>query len=256
MAFVKAVFVYLAVSLLAAGAVIVVSFSIWTEPTSASQTTPPAYTHSWYITNTGSNAMYFLGAVDGQLDYATCTKGVAVLDFGQPDKSTASSPYGGYGINIFDSASTFKSDADIVVAAVSYAQGWFAYSGWCPRLKLAIGTNNYHMMPSGNGGVVATAGANWAQVAYDVQQFLNALGYGWQIQAWSGSDMAQPSGTSPVNNPDYWWDCPGPTKNFVNGWLFNPNKPLLVDFGTAWAGVESRCPWSVTDVYDVAYKMF
>jgi hypothetical protein len=191
------------------------------------------------------------------LDNATCTKGVVVLDFGQPDKSTASSPYGGYGVNIFDGASTFKSDVDVVVAAVNYAQGWSDYTGSCPRLKLIIGTNNYNMIPSGNGGTEATAGANWAQVAYDVQQFLNALGYGWQIQAWSGSDMEQPSG--PISDPGghYWWDCPGATKNFVNGHLYNPNKSLLIDFGTAWYGQQNtRCTWSVADVYDVAWEPF
>ncbi len=254
-------FVFLAVALLAAGAMIVVSFSIWTQPSSAAQTTPPAYTHTWYVTNPDPSWMYIRGAADGSFDNATCTRGTTVLDFGQPEKSAASSPYGGYGTRYFAYQDPFISDADIVVAAVNYAKGWWDYTGTCPSLDLAIGTNNYDMLPENppppNNGNEATAGAYWAQVAYDVQQYINALGWNWQIATQSGSDMEQPSNPyDPIPDPNDFWDCAAATKNFVNGYHFNPNARRLVDFGTAWAPTvwDLTC-WTDADVYYVAYQM-
>ena len=204
-------------------------------------TSMPRYAHSWYISETGTakpdaTTMYNLGRSDGAFDNSKCANSLVVLNFGQPDAVG-----GNYGTNYWPS-NEFISDAAILNLVENYARGWYYGTGSCPRLKLVVGTNNYHQNPSG--GTPYTAGGWWAAVVYALQSYLSSTGFSSQITAWAGSDMEQPSGGEA-------WDCADRTRQFVDGY----NNDVLgtqdfLDYGTAW--VPNSC-WTAYDVYYVAY---
>jgi hypothetical protein len=145
----------LIVSVVTVSVVLLAGTAVWlthSPKAHANQTTPPPYSHSWYVNNmtnvgnhpTGgcypsSSALYNQGCTDGAWDNQNCTNSLVVLDFGQPDM------YGGaYGTNIFGNGNPFYDDAHILLAAQDYAYGWYHATGSCPHLRLALGTNNYH----------------------------------------------------------------------------------------------------------------
>lgn len=215
-------------------------------PVSASQTTPPPYTHSWYVVNPSDTAMDSLGYHDGLWDTQYGVDGMVVLDFGQPTQESGTTEYGGYGVYYFDAAHgyPYMSDAQVVAAAKAYAGGWYRATGSTPRLKLVIGANNYHMCPYGGTCTRTEAGRQWGNVVKAVQDWLVSTGRSWQITAWVGSDMEQPSGGES-------WDCATETRQFVDG--FNGNNPSsarFINYGTAW--VPNQC-WTVADVHYVSW---
>lgn len=213
-----------------------------TDSASAAQTTPPPYAHGWYISNpdiSATGAMYILGQNDGIRDNANCTNSAVILDFGQV-KYKAGGPYGGYGVSAFGG---FYTNSAVAQAAARYATGWFEKTGSCPKLHLILGINNLYQCPSGSACTPNMAGRQWGNLVNNVQQWLIAKNYAWQITAWAGDDMEQPDGVSQ-------WDCPPKTRAFVDG--FNANNPSaahFIDYGTAWVG---DC-WKASDVYYVAY---
>lgn len=183
---------------------------------------PPPYAHSWYITRPGATDMYNLGRyVDGPFDNATCAQSVVVLNFGQPDYVNSN-----YGTNTFAAGNPFISNADTRTAVENYARGWYQGTGTCPRLTIVVGTNNYNQIPSGQGSP-AGAGSNWATLVYAIQSYLDTSGYSWQISAWGGSDMEQPSGGE-------LWDCAADTRQFVDGYNGNSLARKFLNYGTAW----------------------
>ncbi len=199
------------------------------------------YSHSWYVTSDSATAMYNRGRDDGMFDNATCTDSLVVLNFGQPDYQS-----GTYGTNYFAPGFPFISDLEIIFLAEEYARGWFGATGFCPRLHVVVGTNNYDFdeLVSG-GGTPYTAGSTWADVVDAVQDYLEdpSRGYDWQITAWAGSDMEQPGGGED-------WDCADRTRQFVDGYNANANATVLLNYGTAW--VPNPC-WTTYDVYYVSY---
>ncbi|MDE3088787.1 MAG: hypothetical protein KGJ80_05325 [Chloroflexota bacterium] len=222
-------------------------------PALAAQTTPPPYTHAWYVNNPDTNdhgVMWWRGYNDGARDSTSCTNALAVLDFGQVGYEAGGS-YGGYGTYDFAYGYPFISDGTIEAATEMYASGWYQATSACPRLKVVIGTNNYHQCPYGGACSPNTAGQQWGNVVNSVQTWLNNNGVAWQITAWAGDDMEQSAG-----NGGY--DCGSqgsPTRSFVDG--FNSNNPandLFLDFGTAWVPVpaDGSC-WSAADVQYVAF---
>ncbi len=225
-------------------------------PALAAQTTPPPYTHAWYINFDPSNPnwanlMYYRGYNDGLRDKSNCTDGIAVLDFGQVSYQAGGS-YGGYGTYDFASGYPFVSYTTIRQAALDYSVGWYNATDSCPRLKVVIGVNNYHECPYGGACNVSTAGQQLGAVVNGLQSDLNLATISWQITAWAGDDMEQSSGTGG-------YDCGSvgsPTRAFVDG--FNSNNPAyahLLDYGTAWIPMpaDGSC-WSAADVWYVAYQ--
>jgi hypothetical protein len=175
------------------------------------------------------------GSLDGDLDDATCTDSLVVLDFGQPDFVN-----GTYGTNYWVNYAPgyqFVSDLEVIAAVQSYAYGWYTSTGVCPRLHLVVGTNNDNQLSSG-GGTLTEAGSAWADVVDAVQDYLVSNGYDWQITAWAGDDIEAE------------WDCAGPTKEFLDGYAENPSANLLLDYGTAWG---DPC-WSSADLHYAAYS--
>jgi hypothetical protein len=208
---------------------------------------PLTYSHSWYITDPDPTTVGWLGVADGVLDNETCTDSLVVLNFGRPDYQS-----GTYGTNYFADNFPFISDLEIIYAAEQYAEGWYSTTSACPRLKLVVGTNNYHQIPSG-GGTPGGAGSEWADVVDAVQDYLIAHGSAWQITAWAGSDMEQPSGSED-------WDCADRTREFVSAYNDNINATDFLNYGTAW--VPRNCPdieddeWTAEDVYYVSWGAY
>lgn len=210
---------------------------------SAAQTTPPPYTHSWYVTNPDSTVMTNLGYSDGTFDNQNSTNSTVVLNFGQPEKQSGAQ-YDGYGTYYFAYQNPFMSDSQIVAAVEAYAAGWYSATGTNPRLKMVIGTNNYNQCPFGGSCTPYDAGYQWGNVVNDVQSWLVSTNKSWQITAYAGSDMEQPSGGQI-------WDCATKTRQFVDGFTANnPSYALFLNYGTAW--LPNAC-WSVQDVQYVSY---
>jgi hypothetical protein len=206
----------------------------------AAQTTPPPYTHSWYITDASYAAMDSLGASDGAWDDNGCRNSFVVLDFGQVGREpSVDTRYDSYGAYIPQYPYPFKSDYQILHDAQHYAAAWYHATGACPRLHLIIGLNNQNECPkSGLGCSRTNAGTQWAKVLAALTANLVSNNFDWQITAWAGDDM------------ETGWDSAAKTRDFVDG--FNANAPSgseLIDYGDAW----SHTGWTTTDVYYVAY---
>ncbi len=237
--------VFSLVAISTAAVVVAVSLLISTRSALGAQTTPPPYSHSWYVTNVNGNDWYtWAHNVDGPLDNSHCTNSLVILDFGQPDYQG-----GTYGTIYFAPNYPFVSDLVIIYDLENYSNGWYQGTGNCPRLHLVAGTNNYHEIPSG-GGTPSGAGSAWADSVRAVQNYLVSNGTSWQITA---DDMEQPGGGQA-------WDCanPGPpkspTRSFIDGYNGNSNRTILLDYGTAWVPnpANGSC-WSAADVAYVAY---
>lgn len=211
------------------------------RPAHAFQTTPPPYSHSWYITNADPNTLYNRGYADGAYDNQWCYTDLAVLDFGQIENE--SNPgYAGYGTYEFNAPiySTVPM-SQIESATEQYAQGWYNATIPCPRLIVAIGVNNYNECPFGNTyGTCSPSGfgAQLANLVDVVKVWLDAHGISWQVSVDVASDM------------ETGYDSASKTRPFVDGFNGNdPNGYLLFDYGDAWVNGS----WSTSDIYYVSW---
>lgn len=206
----------------------------------AAQTTPPPYTHSWYVTNISAAAMDALGASDGSWDASGCRNSFVVLNFGQVARDpSVDTRYDSYGTYMFQYPYPFISDFQILQAAEQYVAAWYRVTPSCPRLHVIIGLNNYNECPIGGLGCLRSrAGTQWANVLGDLTAYVAKSNFSWQITAWAGDDMETA------------WDSGLATREFVDG--FNANAPPgseLIDFGDAW----SHSGWTDNDIAYVAY---
>lgn len=198
----------------------------------AAQTTPPPYSHSWYVQNANATDWYnWAKYVDGPFDNSRCTNSLVVLDFGQPQNVN-----GAYGTNIFVFQNPFVNVLQIIYILNNYARGWYEATSSCTTLTLVAGTNNFNQLPSGSGSV-STAGSIWADVVRGVHDYLISTGYSTRVAAWAGDDIEQE------------WDCANRTRQFVDGYNGNPNATTFLDYGTAWS---DPC-WTTNDKCYVAY---
>jgi len=219
--------------------------------------TAPAYSHSWYITsiyNLGYDPTYCnwsligmgwtsdefgLGCSDGQWDGANCTNSLVVLDFGQLDYQN-----GVWGTNYYTGPPTwyFMSTAQIQQAAEDYALGWYDATPSCPRLRLAIGTNNGGECPSdGYTCNLTTGGQVWKGVIANVNSWLVSNNLSWQISAAGADDMETE------------WDHYDRTTQFVDGFMSGGNNPWFYDYGDATPGYATCCGWTPQAIYHVAW---
>ncbi len=226
------------------------------EPAGATHQTAqnisPWYGHSWYISSTDAARINSLGRGDGtwDRDHAFCdgdntndsSDKVAVLDFGRPIRLATSGPYYGYGLTMFSGPDT-RLDT-IVWLTEQYAAGWYATSGGCARLQLALGTSNSYLC---SGGVQPCDPNEFGRVLKDavhqVQLWLNQQNYSWQIQAIAAADMETYGADG--------WACAGPTRAMVDGFSQNTiGYYTLWDFGEA---ITSSGCWSIQDVHYVSW---
>lgn len=219
--------------------------------THQTQTVSPWYSHSWYISSTDAGRINTLGRNDGPWDggHSFCNDGsndssdkVVVLDFGRPIRLTLGGPYFGYGLTMFSGPDSGLDSA--VFLAEQYAAGWYATSGSCARLTLAIGTSNSFLCV---GGVQPCDpyqfGSVFKDAVHQVQLWLEQQGYAWQINAVGASDMETYGADG--------WACAGPTRAFVDGFGANSiSYKQLWNFGEA---ITSPGCWSIQDVYYVSW---
>lgn len=201
------------------------------------QTSPPHYSHSWYIDNVSATALYGLGYNDGLFDRSYCDNGLAILDFGQVGvQYSTSGPYGTY---LVTPGTPFVSDSQIQAAVETYARGWRATAGQCPRLHVAPGTSNFHECPYGGQCTPYAAGMQWAITANNVEAYFTSQGWTWQVNAWAADDM------------ETGWDPAWKTRQFVDGFTSaDSGRLLLLDFGDA----SQSTTWSDADVYYVSWQ--
>lgn len=168
------------------------------------KTAPAWYSHAWYLGVDTAGYYYNLGKADGQFDMQfVCNSGyakdvLAILDFGGPAANLGGA-YGGYGTywpGKQPIPGNAEPDSNIVGATESYALGWYNVTTSCPRLNLAIGTNN--STPCAQDSTCSgSAGANWAHVVQDVNGWLSSQNYAWQIQAVAADDVEPGYSTYP-----------------------------------------------------------
>ncbi len=94
----------------------------------------PVVTTSIYESDTNSSTLYNQGVQAGQKS----TTGVVILDFGRPAYDASTNTYG----TLDTINNNFHSFDSIVSAMEQFAQGFWSYSGCCPHIYLALGTNN------------------------------------------------------------------------------------------------------------------
>lgn len=231
--------------LLSAGLALVAALGlvvVAASPAAAANNAPGVYSHSWYLRAEDATTMYNLGVSDGAFDNGSCSNSFVFLDFGQVTQLSGPG-YGGYGTYDFDFAagSKYVSDSTIVSAVENYALGWYNATSACPRLNVALGTNNYIECPAPPYSLGSctpnAAGVQWAQASKDVQSWLSANGYSWQVSTQSGDDI------------ETGWDCASRTRPFVDGYG-TISTTGLYDYGDAW--LNAPC-WTDGDVYYVAY---
>jgi hypothetical protein len=201
------------------------------------------YANSWYVRlfhesledNRADMELrgYFDALYQNSPDYL-CTDSLVVLDFSQPYHDSTD----GYGTYTVDGK--YLPNSSVVALASSYAKGWYSGAS-CTLLKLVVGANNYNfdLVVDGDGvvsggGTPFGAGYEWAEVADDVQGYVDAHGYQGKVTVWSGSDFEQPAfGSDPEH--DQHWDCFPDTNVFLNGYNSHSNGAYRVfaNYGTA-----------------------
>lgn len=216
------------------------------------------YGHSWYVNNPGALTTwaYWSGSVEstfcGQNGSGTF---LDVLDFGRPGAKYATGvPLDRYAVTTFGggNSANWHTYREVEVMAEDYADTWFNDTSSCPRLVLALGTNNSYECQGGVGDCsVYTAGQQWDVVVHDVANYLAARGESWQISVWGASDLETE------------WDPWTTTVAFLNGYTNKEGSysshPLFIDYGDANYGVCSdvtgscSAPWSQQNVYDAAW---
>jgi hypothetical protein len=209
-----------------------------------------AYSHSWYVTKNDGNAIRLRGELDGKwdTDHSSCDDNVndnsdkvVVLDFGRPIRVATDGPYYGYAQTMFGGAGNVRLDT-VVWLVEQYAAGWYAASSGCPKLTLALGTSNSYLC---SGGVQPCDphefGMAFSDAVREIQNWLTAQGYGWQITPIGASDMETYGGNG--------WACAGPTRAFVDG-FGGRGAWQLWNFGEA---ITSPNCWSIQDVHYVSW---
>ena len=223
---------------------------------------PAQYSHSWYITNPDASttgAMHSLGYGDGGRDNI-CYTAYVVLDFGQiGNESTAG--YSGYGTYRHDTNGDFTPLRTVQAAVEAYATGWYSDTGSCPRLRIVVGANSFHMCPFGNARGACdpgSAGTQWSRLMYFINTDLNTANESWQITAISGGDF-ETSGYLQG------WDCHTRAEQFTSA--YNSEESALsrsdpwYDYGDAWGDTIHHDPyntgtwcWADGDINTIAYK--
>lgn len=243
-----------AAALLATLPLIALAFAASASPANALVTVPPAHSRSWYVPSADSSPTgwaYNQGYADGQRDDANCgfvgQTTTAVLDFGQIDYDKAANQYKTYLVPNLSAVLL----PQVAEATKAYARGWYNATSTCPRLIVAMGTNNSKMCPfegtpQANGCLVDWAGKNWGTYTGGVRDFLVAIGASWQVTAAAADDM-ETNGQS--ESPP--WDCATKTIAFVDGFNSqNPASARFYDYGDAWGS--AGC-WTDAQVHYVAY---
>lgn len=136
------------------------------------------------------------------------------------------------------------SDDQIVQIAEFYLSHWFSSSGSCPRLTLALGTNNSYLCANSPAPCdPAAAGQAWAASVDRLQSWVTGNGWGWQITVAAGADF-EGDGYPP-------WSCAAPTRSFIDGYgAGSTSRGRLYDFGDPFT---SAACWSEGDVYYAAW---
>jgi hypothetical protein len=186
----------------------------------------------------------------------SCAGGfLTVLDFGHPTRKYAGndSPLDDYAMTLFGYRDTWRTFREVEQLAERYLDAWFAAVSPCPRLHLALGTNNYDECWYATGACdITTASRYWDVVVHDVMDYATAKGYDQQVTGiWAGDDLE----TS--------WDSWATTARFLNGVVAQEQTydthARLVDYGDAKVGVCSvvtgscRVPWTADNVYAAAW---
>ncbi|MDP9344103.1 MAG: PQQ-binding-like beta-propeller repeat protein [Actinomycetota bacterium] len=175
----------------------------------------PFVTRSWYEPTTDIAALYSQGCTQSS-GWFPGAQGVAVLDFGRLAHSKTLKSYGTY-----DFSRSFAPNADLLVAAESYAEGFHTCRpvGFSGRLELAIGTSNYD--PGASNYHVPdfhAAGVAFANMVVALQSYLDSNGIA-EIVA-RGADDAESAW-----NPGF-----TATHNFLTGYAATTDT-VLYDFG-------------------------
>ena len=228
------------------------------------------YGHSWYVTSPNNAAMDTLAKDDATWASNNCQSNgqafMTILDFGQPTVSNGS-------YSTYDLGGNFDSDSQITSLAEEYSRVWFNDSSSCPTLRLVIGTSNNNECPGGSSNCsVTTAGSQWFSVVQNVNSYLSANGWSWQLSVLGGDDI------------EGGWDqyaCPcaanswQQTQYFLNGWtnaeVNSSFKPNFADYGDAAYYSETSqehvggfcapsngvdpCEWSPSDFYQAAWNI-
>lgn len=210
------------------------------SPTSAvaffdrsSYASPPWYSHAWYLRSDTPGYFNSLGISDGNFDMQYLCNGtyskdaMAILDFGGIASGIGDGTFGNYGTVLFGGS---NEPLDHIVGAVeSYAQGWYNATSSCPRLNVAVGTNN--STPCGTSATCTSGGGGqWAAAVSAVNAWLVGQGYSWQIEAVAANDIESWSTAGRV----------GPARAFIDAYNSQTTETIL-NFGSAYG-----CPTTGT----------
>ncbi len=207
---------------------------------------PPWYSQAWYISADTPGEFYNMGFADGQFDMtyqcnASYTKdALVILDFGGVVTGHGTGSYGGYATRLF--GGSYEPLQNVVGAADSYAQGWYAATTTCVRLNLSIGTNNSTSCGTST-SCSQQAGIQWSNAVNSINSWLTAQSYSWQILAGGADDIES-------------WGTAAAARAFVDGFNSVPNG-YLVNFGSAdgcpTSGTGACSNWSQADYQYVSW---
>ncbi len=222
---------------------------------------PIPYSHSWYIDQ--PDMMAEIGQRDARWLNEQSASGVAacpteyltVLDFGHATRkfATGGSPLDDYAMSMFGKIDSWRTYREVEQLAKTYIDSWAATATACPRLILALGTNNYAECRKAVGPCdVYTAGKYWDIVAHDVADYVEQKGYGSRVTGVWVADDAETS-----------WDPWPMTASFLYGVRDQERTyekhARMVNYGDANLGacseVTGDCSngWSAENVYDAAW---
>lgn len=218
------------------------------------QTVTPWYTHSWYVTSTNGTQMWNLGYSDGVWDTNHClgsgnnssSDKLTILDFGKAINVAGGGAYFGYGTRIFDAFSTPVQNSTIVWLTQQYVLSYYAGSGTCPQLTIAMGTSNYDICGSSPYACTAAmAGRTWGDAVSVMQGWLTGNGYT------AGVNHIKADGASDIQTAAGGWSCAGDSRTWVDQFnAYNTYSARMIDYGDAYT---SPGCWSIQDVYYVAW---
>jgi hypothetical protein len=196
----------------------------------------PAYTNSYYETNTNASTLNSQGCTVAQQGV---TGGEAVLDFGAPALVN-----GAYGMLLHDLNNTFASNSAIEASIQSFSDGYHRCWPGYGSIEIAMGTNNGYIPAGWSSSTAYTAGQKLHGWVDTLQSYMNAHAYNLQVAA--GAD-----------DIELRWSGASITRSMIDGFNSLSSPVSLLDYGDDAGGpCTSGCGgnWTTDNVYYVAYQ--